>query len=312
MKWLCATFAVACTAVEQMHTHLDAKDLCDDSCRMVDRKFNFPEYALGIMPQANFSIQGRLLEDVARDWHYSVTAQAGPDSKFNPVMAWNGTGTACGYTKVGDNVAFILEINLPDCDLKAGLVEVAGRFRVSFPAPPIIAIIWILPSGMARVKKSSIPMCNLCTRRQKRSHWGQGLHHQQSHLSSSQALGVSYPRANISSESCCDDSCLLKDMVLDFPQHFPPHSDQFHFTVSGNFLEEIRSAKFTLHAQIHAVGILPLTVLVGNGTGCGVMTTGDHAEFKMELDFPHCPAPVGHFVLLAVRGSCCHCLTSAG
>lgn len=294
MKLLTFVSALALSA-SALKTHIVAEDKCDETCTMVDRVLSFPEFADGLMPMFDFNISARLTEDVSTSWRYHLFAFVGP------VPVWNGTGVPCGDTVVGDNVAFRLHLGLPDCDEKVGAINIAGNARVSFPGPPNPlgikfsldifngqghSVFHIKVTLSHKFTPDSIPSSTVAPMTNAFA----------PALESTEPVEA-YPRANISVKNCCDETCLLKDLSMNFPQHFPPFSDAFTFSVTGSFPQQIPRARFGMRAVLRILDVAPLTILLGNGSACGDTTTGDVMEFGMAIDFPSCPIPAGPYTL---------------
>jgi len=278
--------------VSAITTTIETQDLCDDSCIIANRTLGIPKETRGFFPEFDFSINGNMLEDIGFDWHYSVTA------KMGPVMVWNGTGVACGFTKVGDDVAFYLQFDLPRCNATAGAIEVNGHARLHLPAPPLVGIDLQLDIWNGRDESAFRTMVKL----RHSSPSPPPIAAAKAILPETMFPGFQnmvqhFPRTNITAFDCCDSTCLMKDVQLNFPQHMPRFSNAFHFNVTGNLASDVGEARFGFHATMHVLGVAPLTVLVGNGSACGYTSTGDHVEFKLETGFAECPVPAGKYFL---------------
>jgi len=281
-------------------THIEAQDLCDNDCKMVNRVLDFPEYVEGSMPQFNFSVNAMLTEAISFSWRYSLSATIGP------TMAYNASGVACSDTVVGDNVWFRFEMNLPDCKSMPGAVAIGGNFSLAKPVSSLLPIHYhfnIIDDAGARVFGMVVHF----------SH-ASGSHVQHDialPLLDGRALGnvpasTSWPaaissiarhsRSWISMRNCCDATCLLQNVSLDYLPH-PTHGHH-EYQVKGMLSQSIESTRFGLHGLIRKNDAPPQTILLGNGSFCGVTTTGDHAEYNLELNPGSCPIAAGRYVLM--------------
>lgn len=268
------------TVVVSYKTYIKPVDQCDDGCKLINRVFDFPEYVESLMPHANFTVTADMTEPMSMEWRYDVWATIGPARE---PMAWNGTGVPCGYTQVGDNVAFKLVLNLPACDAPAGSVSIPGEFRVSFPAPPIGDIHFHFEITDPQGAKVFGMVVHL-------SHKGDDggvLPPAKPTVTSSQSL--------ITARDCCDETCIMQNIQMDFPKIV--HGPVFNFKVAGSSPRDLVGVRYGFHAMLDIFGQIPLNVLVGNGSACGLTTTGDHVEFNLGLDFPHCPLVADDYVV---------------
>lgn len=199
-------------------------------------------------------------------------------------MAWNGTGVPCGYTEVGDNVAFVLQLHLPECDAPAGQISIPGSFRLSFPAPPIGDIhlhFEITDPNGRRVFGILVHL----------SHKADG----HATLAEPVSSNLNARQSLISARDCCDETCTFKNPQLNFPKRI--HGPEFKFDVQASVPKDVVGVRYGFHAMLDVFGKIPLTVLVGNGSACGITTIGDHVEFNLGLHFPHCPIAAGDVIV---------------
>lgn len=263
-------------------TYITVEDTCDDDCRLVNRAFDFPEYVDSLMPHTDFAVNAVMTEPMSLDWRYNVWVTLGP---YREPMAWNGTGVPCGFTEIGDNVAFKLDLHLPECDAPAGPVSIPGFFRVSFPPPPVghpgpIHLFFEIKStDGAKVFSLAVHL----------SHYPEvpAFVGNPSFLPEVPALPLHPQTSLIEARNCADDSALIKNVVLDFPA--VSHGPIFHFKVSGSLEQEVVGLRYGLHATMRVLNVAPLNILIGNGSACGDTTTGDHLMFNLGLEFPDCP-----------------------
>lgn len=268
------------SGVASYKTYIKLVDQCDDNCKFVNRVFDVPEYVESLMPHTNFTLTADMTEPMSLEWRYDVWATIGPARE---PMAWNGTGVPCGYTQVGDNVAFKLDLHLPECDAPAGPVHIPGSFRVSFPAPPVGDIHFHVEITDPQGAKVLGVVVHLS-------------HDADDEL----AMPPVHPTVNssqslITARDCCDEACTVKNIQMEFPKTV--HGPVFNFKVAGSLPQDLVGFRYGFHAMLDVFGQVPLNVLIGNGSACGLTTTGDHLEFNLGLDFPHCPMAAGDYVV---------------
>lgn len=277
--------------VNDTKTKVNVDDSCKwKSCALEDQSFVHPssvEWFTSMM-HFDFAVSGNLTKSVSTTWWYQLTLHT------LRIPKQRNTGVACGDTVAGTHAdSMLFQMKFPNCSSQGGMTTMTGNIQIRPFIPRPLAVRLLVTDGASTIfdftfdlgERTPDPPLNTNPAVQVAPAAQLGSAPEDASID---VMGHQM-HAEMHARSCCDD-CLISNLTFRYPTSYTGRVD---FSASGSLPKSVGLLRYGFVAMMDVLGAVPLNILQGNGSACGIATADDGGEFTLEMGFPSCPIAEG-------------------